>query len=94
MTLHFSERLHKDNTESVRRAKIGTHTPTVIWVHEDDVPLEEGKHFRYLERKPTYHGFYPDYGVVEETRENDLEVIYFVTDGSPTEVDELEIDME
>lgn len=94
MGLYFSERLHTDNTELVRRAKIGTYTPCIIWVHEDDIPLEKDKHFRYLETEPTDHGFYPDYGVVDEIRENNWETIYFVSGGSPTEVEELEIDIE
>lgn len=87
MTYKIGERLTTDNTELVRRAKIGTITPKTIWVHEDDMPLEVDKHFRYLTSEPTEFGFYPEYGKVYEIRDT----TYFVNvDGMPWEVEALD----
>ena len=62
-----SERLTTGNTVEVT-GKVGTHGTRVLYVHEDDMPLCEGDHFRYLNgfntQEPTEHGFYPEYGVV------------------------------
>lgn len=88
---HYSERLTNDNTELVRGAKIGTRASTAILVHEDDMPLEEGKTVRYLERiESTDHGFYPEYGTVREIRSRNGTTTYFIdVDGHPWEVEAL-----
>lgn len=88
---HYSERLTNDNTELVRGAKIGTHASTAILVHEDDLPLEEGKTIRYLDKmESTPHGFYPEYGTVREIRERGGISTYFIDlDGQPWEVEAL-----
>lgn len=92
MKNHYSERLTDENTELVRGAKIGTHASTVILVHEDDLPLEEGKTIRYLDRKETTeHGFYPEYGTVEEIRDRGGISTFFIgVDGQPWDVEALQ----
>lgn len=94
--MNFSERLNTENTVEVHNAKIGTYTPKLIWVHEDDMPLEEGNHFRYIENEPTETGFYPEYGKIYHINEmlGDIQIYFVSVDGSPTKVQELEIDKE
>lgn len=83
-------RLNKRNTGVVRGVKIGTCSPVVIWVHQNDLPLEEGKHFRYIDREPTSHGFYPEYGLVYEVRGRGSIPVYFVTEGMQSKVEALD----
>lgn len=91
--IHGSERLTIDNTKSVS-AKVGTRASRQIYVHNNDLPLSEGDHFRYLggfsTQKPTDHGFYPEYGLVKEIRDAGVSKIYFVNrDGSASEIEDL-----
>jgi len=90
-----SERLTTHNTKSIR-AKVGTHPSQKIFVHENDLPLSEGDHFRYLNglhtQEPTDHGFYPEYGKVTEIKSDGVTKTYFVSlDGSGSNVKSLTV---
>lgn len=96
MSLHFSERLTTENTVEVH-AKVGTRASRIIYVHTEDLPLEKGKHIRYLNgfhtQEPTEHGFYPEYGVIDDVRSIQGKEFYLVSlDGSPRKVEALDIE--
>ena len=98
MSVHFSERLTTENTEVIT-GKVGTHATRRLYVHEDDFPLHEGTHFRYLggfhTQEPTEHGFYPEYGKITEIHENGAVKYYHVSvDGSPRNVEAVNIPAE
>lgn len=66
------------------KAKIGTFTPTLIWVHTDDTPLTEGEKFRFVTTDPNDKhdkwGSEVKGGVVDAVEDNGVETLYFVTE--------------
>jgi hypothetical protein len=95
---YYSERLTTDNTVEVS-AKVGTRASRRIWIHEDDYPIEEGDHFRYLNgfrtQEPTDHGFRPEYGKVKEIRDSAGVEFYLISrNGRPQDVEALSIEQE
>ena len=96
--IYGSPYLRHDNTKQVRGVKVGTTARETILVHEDDTPLEEGKHIRYIAR-PEIHdghpGFEPEYGVIEEVRTAfDINTYFLSLDGSPWKVEAFDIKTE
>lgn len=96
MTTHrYGERLTTENTVELS-AKVGTRASRRIYVHEDDMPLSEGDHFRYLNgfrtQEPTEHGFWPELGIVKEIRDRLGVDFYLVSrDGRISEVEAVTI---
>lgn len=92
---NFGERLTTKNTVELS-AKVGTRASRTIYVHEDDMPLSEGDHFRYLNgfktQEPTPYGFWPELGIVKDIRDR-LGVDFYIVsrDGRPSEVDAITI---
>ena len=89
-----SERLDTDNTTEVA-AKVGTRASRRIYVHDDDLPLSKGDHFRYLNgfrtQEPTDHGFMPEYGKIREIRDDGIQKFYMIDRcGSGSEVPALQ----
>jgi hypothetical protein len=93
----IKERIVPDESRQIY-VKLGTKTHQEIWIHEDDFPLEEGKHVRYTQGR---HGW-RSVGVVQQvgTREDvtqiniDDDPVPFVqmgVDGSLSEVEEWEM---
>lgn len=88
-----SKRLTTENTEPLR-AKVESHTPRIIYVHKDDLPLSEDDNFRFLNglntQEPTEHGFLPEYGKVKDIHSDGSSKTIFVSlDGSGSDVDSL-----
>lgn len=82
---HDALKLTTENSEQHWRFKIGTTTPKVVWVHEDDFPLESGKHVRYTERdlEEDVHDDYhaeADIGYIKEIRDG-VEKVCFIRPG-------------
>jgi hypothetical protein len=43
----------EEDVEGPFRAKIGTRTPQLIWIHIDDVPVEKGATIRFVKTDPS-----------------------------------------
>ena len=76
--------LQESDVEGPYKAKIGTYTPKLIWVHENDTPLEEGDRFRFVKTNPADKhdewGSDQKAGIVDEVRNERIESIYFITE--------------
>ncbi|WP_135666638.1 hypothetical protein [Halorhabdus rudnickae] len=52
--------LQESDVDGPYQAKIGTHTPTSIWIHEDDLPFDEGDAIRFVTTDPAER--HPEWG--------------------------------
>jgi hypothetical protein len=72
------------DVDGPHRAKIGTYTPTLIWINRDDLPVSEGDAIRYVTKNPADK--HPEWGSertagrVNEIRDQAGEPLYFITE--------------
>lgn len=66
--------------------KLGTHSKG-IWVHEEDMPLEEGKHIRYIESRAGKEFVGPKKPNVGYVRERRGRFPHISVDGTLSEVE-------
>jgi hypothetical protein len=76
--------LQKSSVTGPFHAKIGTYTPKQIWIHKDDIPVEEGDRFRFVKTNPEEKhedwGSERTAGVVDEIRQKGPRKLIFVTE--------------
>ncbi|ERJ07475.1 hypothetical protein HLRTI_000518 [Halorhabdus tiamatea SARL4B] len=52
--------LQESDVDGPHQAKIGTYTPTSIWIHKDDLPVNEGDAIRFVTTDPAEK--HPEWG--------------------------------